>query len=132
MASPDTKTTEQSNAHTTVARVIRIALPARKRSPAAKHLRREIRTILRPPRSGNGQWILDRVHSRRSKALAVWTGDSMSTEEVISAIRSRGSPDILVVHVGGVGSTGPFGPISKRAVDVVDWRPRFAPVHPAH
>ena len=35
------------------------------------------------------------------------------------AQRSRGEPDLMVAHVGGVGASGPFGQISMRTDDVI-------------
>ncbi|MGK4006276.1 MBL fold metallo-hydrolase [Sorangium sp. So ce1036] len=81
---------------------------------------------------GNGYWI--ELTDGSWRRTIYWTGDSMPTEEVIAATRSRGRPDLLVPHVGGVGATGPFGLISMRASDVVTLaralRPRrVLPIH---
>jgi L-ascorbate metabolism protein UlaG (beta-lactamase superfamily) len=81
---------------------------------------------------GNGYWISFRADTW-SRTL-YWTGDTMPTEDVIKAVRAYGEPDIMVPHVGGVGTTGPFGQISMNAADVValasEIRPKSVlPIH---
>ncbi|WP_437332981.1 MBL fold metallo-hydrolase [Sorangium sp. So ce394] len=76
---------------------------------------------------GNGYWV-ELTEGSWRRAI-YWTGDSMPTEEVIAAARSRGRPDLLVPHVGGVGATGPFGLISMRAPDVVALARAVQPRH---
>lgn len=66
---------------------------------------------------GNGYWI---EFSQASWQLTMyWTGDSFPTADVIGAIAKLGSPDVLIPHLGSVGSTGPLGQISMGAGDVV-------------
>ncbi len=76
---------------------------------------------------GNGYWIeFSQGNWRRT---IYWTGDSMPTDDVIRAVQSRGEPDLMVAHVGGVGASGPFGQISMRADDVISLA---AAIHPRH
>ncbi|WP_166802152.1 MBL fold metallo-hydrolase [Microvirga pakistanensis] len=81
---------------------------------------------------GNGYWI---EFSQQSwKRTLYWTGDTMPTDDVLEEIRPRGVPDIMVPHVGGVGTAGPFGRISMGSGDVVRLasvlRPQFVlPIH---
>ena len=81
---------------------------------------------------GNGYWI--EFSKDDWKRSLYWTGDSMATDDVVSAVKSRGTPDVLVPNVGGVGSTGPLGQISMKAVDVLALaralRPKYVlPIH---
>lgn len=82
--------------------------------------------------TGNGYWI-EFQNGDRTRAV-YWTGDTMPTDEVVAAVRSRGAPDLMVAHVGGVGGTGPFGRISMGAEDVIELagaiQPRYVlPIH---
>lgn len=58
----------------------------------------------------------------------------MPTSDVVDAIESLGEPDLMVAHVGGVGTAGPLGQISMGAADVIAFaaevRPRrILPIH---
>ncbi|PTL83000.1 MBL fold metallo-hydrolase [Vitiosangium sp. GDMCC 1.1324] len=99
------------------------AMPARhSRAPA----------IAKALGTGNGYWL--EFSKGAWKRTLYWTGDTLPTPDVVEAVSARGSPDVLVPHVGGVGPTGPFGQISMRAADVVTLadaiRPRYVlPIH---
>jgi N-acyl-phosphatidylethanolamine-hydrolysing phospholipase D len=81
---------------------------------------------------GNGYWI--EFSDGDWKRTMYWTGDTMPTSDVVAAIKSLGEPDLMVPHVGGVGTQGPLGQISMGAADVValaaEIRPRWLlPIH---
>lgn len=81
---------------------------------------------------GNGYWF-DFRHGEWQKTL-YWTGDSFGTERVLKAVSELGAPDILVPHLGGVGTTGPFGLISMGADEALAMVDRLEPqrVLPVH
>lgn len=67
---------------------------------------------------GNGYWIeFSRGDWQRTM---YWTGDTMTTAEVVNAIKALGKPDLMIPHVGSVGTAGPLGQISMGATEVVD------------
>lgn len=82
--------------------------------------------------AGNGYWI--EFSNGDGQRTLYWTGDTMPTRDVVEAVRSLGAPDVMVAHVGGVGTAGPLGRISMGAEDVrmftADIRPgRILPIH---
>ncbi|MBI3451470.1 MAG: MBL fold metallo-hydrolase [Rhodospirillales bacterium] len=66
---------------------------------------------------GNGYWI--EFSNGAWKRTVYWTGDAFPTADVVKTIRNLGKPDIMVAHLGGVGTTGPLGQVSMGAEDVV-------------
>ncbi|MCZ4282956.1 MBL fold metallo-hydrolase [Kiloniella laminariae] len=78
--------------------------------PAEHSENQEIAAILG---QGNGYWFEFRSGEWRKSLY--WTGDSFATETVKTALNPLGSPDILVPHLGAVGTTGPLGQISMGA-----------------
>lgn len=74
----------------------------------------EIDTILG---TGNGYWIEFKQGDWRRTVY--WTGDTLPTDDVIKQIKKLGRPDILIPHMGRVGTTGPLGKISMGADDVL-------------
>ncbi|WP_020592079.1 MBL fold metallo-hydrolase [Kiloniella laminariae] len=78
--------------------------------PAEHSENQEIAAILG---QGNGYWFEFRSGEWRKSLY--WTGDSFATETVKTALNTLGSPDILVPHLGAVGTTGSLGQISMGA-----------------
>lgn len=76
---------------------------------------------------GNGYWI--EFTEGAWRRTMYWTGDTMPADDVVAAVRSRGTPDLMVPHVGGVGVSGPLGQISMQASDVVDLAAAIQPKH---
>jgi len=74
---------------------------------------------------GNGYWI-EFVQDGWKRSL-YWMGDTFATEEVIKSIQAFGKPDVLIPHLGAVGTTGPLGQISMGAADVVSFAKKIAP-----
>ncbi|WP_422378172.1 MBL fold metallo-hydrolase [Roseibium sp.] len=70
----------------------------------------DISALLGP---GNGYWL--RFQQGGWSKTVYWTGDTFPTDTVLEAIKPLGSPDILIPHMGGVGSTGSLGQISMGA-----------------
>lgn len=81
---------------------------------------------------GNGYFFEFEAGSYRKTLY--WTGDTFPVEDVITAVQALGTIDILVPHVGGVGTTGALGKISMAATDVVAMVDRLKPksVLPIH
>ncbi len=81
--------------------------------------------------AGNGYW-LEFSQGSWSKRL-YWTGDTMPVGAVLTQVQtladSRGMLDILVPHLGRVGTPGPLGQISMGASDVVDMARALQPEH---
>lgn len=97
---------------------------------AARHSRNP--TMAQALGIGNGYWIA--FSAGTWKRMMYWTGDTMPTDDVVKAVRTYGEPDIMVPHVGGVGTTGPFGQISMGAADVIALASEIGPksVLPIH
>ncbi|ANG63442.1 hypothetical protein A8C75_13820 [Marinobacterium aestuarii] len=81
---------------------------------------------------GNGYWI-DVTQGDWKKTL-YWTGDTLAAEDVIQAVRARGPLDILMPHLGRVGTPGPLGKISMGADAAVQLARALSPtkVVPIH
>lgn len=81
---------------------------------------------------GNGYWLTFR-DGDWSKSV-YWTGDTFPTPNVLKALEPFGAPDILIPHLGGVGSTGPLGQISMGAADAAEFVDHLQPgkVLPIH
>lgn len=81
---------------------------------------------------GNGYWI--EFSNGDWKRTIYWTGDTFPTANVIEAVRTLGKPDLLVPHLGGVGTTGSLGQISMGADHVVTFADEIRPkkVLPIH
>ncbi|GHB40483.1 hypothetical protein GCM10007094_32290 [Pseudovibrio japonicus] len=81
---------------------------------------------------GNGYFF--EFEAGNYRKTLYWTGDTFPTEDVINAVQVLGEIDVLVPHVGGVGSTGALGKISMEATDVVKMVDRLKPksVLPIH
>ena len=81
--------------------------------------------------AGNGYW-LEFSQGNWSKRL-YWTGDTMPVSDVLTQVQTliqqRGPLDILVPHLGRVGTPGPLGQISMGASDVVDMARALQPAH---
>lgn len=67
--------------------------------------------------AGNGYWIEFKSGSWRRTVY--WTGDTLPTSDVISQVKKLGRPDILIPHLGRVGTTGPLGQISMGADEAI-------------
>lgn len=81
---------------------------------------------------GNGYWLSFEVDDWRKDIY--WTGDSFPTDTVMTAVKSHGTPDILIPHMGAVGTTGPLGQISMRAEQALQMaealgQPNILPIH---
>ena len=81
---------------------------------------------------GNGYWIEFKQGSWKKSIY--WTGDTLPTNHVIQAVKILGNPDILIPHMGRVGTTGPLGQISMGADDVIKLAAQLSPkkVLPIH
>lgn len=66
---------------------------------------------------GNGYWFTFN-HGSWQKSL-YWTGDSFATNEVLESLKAYPAPDIMLPHLGRVGTTGPLGQISMGAEEVL-------------
>lgn len=78
--------------------------------PAEHSENPDVSALLGP---GNGYWL--RFQQDGWSKSVYWTGDTFPTDTVLEAIKPLGSPDILIPHMGGVGSTGSLGQISMGA-----------------
>lgn len=81
---------------------------------------------------GNGYWLTFEIDDWRKDIY--WTGDSFPTDTVMTAVKSHGTPDILIPHMGAVGTTGPLGQISMGAEQVLQMaealgQPNILPIH---
>lgn len=74
---------------------------------------------------GNGYWI--EFAQGDWQRTIYWTGDTFATKGVVKNIQSIGKPDILIPHLGAVGTTGPLGQISMGAADVVAFAKKISP-----
>ncbi len=66
---------------------------------------------------GNGYWL--EFTQGDWRLTLYWTGDSFATEQVYQSLKPLGQLDILIPHLGRVGTSGPLGQISMGADEVV-------------
>ncbi|MFB9887983.1 MBL fold metallo-hydrolase [Balneatrix alpica] len=66
---------------------------------------------------GNGYWIEFKEQNWRKTLY--WTGDTLPTPALLNALRPYGQPDVMIPHLGRVGTPGPLGQISMGASDVI-------------
>lgn len=76
---------------------------------------------------GNGYWIAFTLGEWTRSIY--WTGDTFGTDHVIETTTAMGSPDLMVAHMGGVGTTGPLGKISMEAEDLIPFAAAIGPKH---
>ncbi len=67
---------------------------------------------------GNGYWF--EFIQGDARTSLYWMGDTFLTEPLKEWLAARPAPDILVPHVGRVGTTGPLGQISMGAAEVIE------------
>ncbi|MBI3524895.1 MAG: MBL fold metallo-hydrolase [Betaproteobacteria bacterium] len=81
---------------------------------------------------GNGYWI--KFSQGDWQKTFYWTGDSFPTADVIESVKRLGKPDVMIPHVGGVGTTGPLGLVSMGADQVLIFAAALSPgkVLPIH
>lgn len=81
---------------------------------------------------GNGYWI---TFSEGAWSRSIyWTGDTFGTQQVIETTAAMGTPDLMIAHVGGVGTTGSLGKISMNAEDLLPFVAAILPkqILPVH
>ncbi len=74
---------------------------------------------------GNGYWL--EFEDGDWRATMYWTGDTLMTPDVVAAAGERGSPNVMVAHLGNVGVTGPLGQISMAVADALEFADRLKP-----
>lgn len=74
---------------------------------------------------GNGYW-LEFTQGNWRKTI-YWTGDTFGTPIVLESLIPFGSPDVMIPHLGGVGTTGPLGKISMEAKDLIPFVKAISP-----
>jgi len=74
---------------------------------------------------GNGYWL--EFSQGNWKKTIYWTGDTFASNDVIKTVQALGTPDIMVPHLGAVGSTGPLGEITMGASDLVPFAKSIKP-----
>ena len=57
-----------------------------------------------------------------------WAGDTFGTKAVVEALKSFKQPDLMIPHMGGVGTTGPLGKISMEAEDLLPFVEKVKPM----
>ncbi|WP_421783317.1 MBL fold metallo-hydrolase [Kiloniella litopenaei] len=57
-----------------------------------------------------------------------WTGDTFGTKAVVEALEAFKQPDLMIPHMGGVGTTGPLGKISMEAEDLLPFVEKVKPM----
>lgn len=83
--------------------------------PASHSTDKDINALLG---RGNGYWFTF-SHASWQKSL-YWTGDSFATPELLDSLKAFPAPDIMLPHLGRVGTSGPLGQISMGAEEVLD------------
>ncbi|MCJ8298309.1 MAG: MBL fold metallo-hydrolase [Pseudomonadales bacterium] len=83
--------------------------------PASHSTDKDINALLG---RGNGYWFTF-SHASWKKSL-YWTGDSFATAELLDSLKAFAAPDIMLPHLGRVGTSGPLGQISMGAEEVLD------------
>ncbi|OOE38493.1 hypothetical protein BZG06_16235 [Salinivibrio kushneri] len=76
---------------------------------------------------GNG-YLFEFRHDDWQKVL-YWMGDTFLTPALQDKVQAYGQIDILVPHLGRVGTSGPLGQISMGAKEVIDAVNILAPTH---
>lgn len=81
---------------------------------------------------GNGYWLTF-SEGQWSRSI-YWTGDTFGTPPVVEATQAMGRPDLMIAHVGGVGTTGALGKISMDADDLLPFVAAIQPqqILPVH
>ncbi|MFS4579931.1 MBL fold metallo-hydrolase [Phaeobacter sp. C3_T13_0] len=81
---------------------------------------------------GNGYWITFSIGDW-SRSI-YWTGDTFGTQQVTDTTTAMGRPDLMIAHVGGVGTTGALGKISMDADDLLPFVATIQPkqILPVH
>ena len=81
---------------------------------------------------GNGYWF--KFSQGEWQRTVYWTGDSFPTIDVINAVKRLGRPDVMIPHLGGVGTTGALGQVSMGARQVLAFASAVSPrkVLPIH
>lgn len=67
---------------------------------------------------GNGYWFVF-SHGNWRKSL-YWTGDTFATSELLESLKTYPAPDIMLSHMGRVGTTGPLGQLTMGAAEVLN------------
>ncbi|MCJ8340874.1 MAG: MBL fold metallo-hydrolase [Pseudomonadales bacterium] len=83
--------------------------------PASHSTDKDINALLG---RGNGYWFTF-SHASWEKSL-YWTGDSFAVPELLDSLNAFPAPDIMLPHLGRVGTSGPLGQISMGAEEVLD------------
>ena len=83
--------------------------------PASHSTNQDISALLG---RGNGYWFTF-SHANWQKTL-YWTGDSFATTRLLESLNAYPTPDIMLPHMGRVGTSGPLGQISMGAEEVLD------------
>lgn len=65
---------------------------------------------------GNGYWF--KFSQGSWQKTVYWSGDTFGTTDVVSSVKRLGRPDVMIPHVGGVGTTGALGQVSMNAAQV--------------
>lgn len=74
---------------------------------------------------GNGYWIEFKEGNWQRNVY--WTGDTLPTKDLMMQVRQLGTLDILIPHMGKVGTTGPLGKISMGVADTKIMAARLKP-----
>ena len=82
--------------------------------PASHSTDQDINALLG---KGNGYWF-NFSHENWKKSL-YWTGDSFASPELLQSLKAFPAPDIMLPHMGRVGTSGPLGQISMGAKEVL-------------
>jgi len=83
--------------------------------PARHSTNKDISALLG---QGNGYWFTF-SHENWKKSL-YWTGDSFATTDLLETLKAYPAPDIMLPHMGRVGTSGPLGQISMGAEEVLN------------
>lgn len=76
---------------------------------------------------GNG-YLFEFNHGNWQKTL-YWMGDTFLTPALQDKVKAHGQIDILVPHLGRVGTSGPLGQISMGAKEVIEAVKILTPTH---
>lgn len=75
--------------------------------------------------AGNGYWF--KFSQGDWHRTIYWTGDTFPTLDVVGAVKRLGRPDLMIPHVGGVGSNGALGQVSMGARQVMAFANAVSP-----